>query len=225
MYRHLFDRKSAECSGLPLLLTLIWLSLTASSAEESVTAVLPSHSAVFGYACKQSEALENVRWLFRDSQTDRHRAFVRGIIIRAVSRHRVRLIRQGFNEGQKQNENARKSLELCDDHQVWLLAHQVSEEFRLKSCSGAQPARSATCGDLKENLRWSMLDSGGCAKFARGEIIEGIDSLETLDVRADHIRQGVKVAESHNQEVWDSTDWIADELLVRIAIEVVKNGM
>jgi hypothetical protein len=71
---------------------------------------------------------------------------------------------------------------------------------------------------MQENLRWAMVDSGPCAEFARAYIGRGVTGTDLLTpARARRVRIGLKVAQGHRQEVFDSVDYIGDALLIRIA--------
>ncbi|MBP0111060.1 hypothetical protein [Bradyrhizobium vignae] len=171
--------------------------------------------------CSEAAVKENMRWIF-DAGSDQHRANVRGTLNRAVIARDVDSIRASYQEGQKHNPSASAMIDDCDDMALLNVAYSVAENFRLKSCSDSPPARSATCADLTNNLTWSLIDAADCAPYARDKIIEGLDSAAPLEVRAALIRQGLKIAQSHNQEVSDSIDWISNRLVVQIAEQVVK---
>lgn len=84
-----------------------------------------------------------------------------------------------------------------------------------QSCGAPAPANSATCYDLRNNIDFSLYRGGQCSDFARFYVKVGIDApLLTLRGRGHRLRVGLKIAQGHKQEVFDSFDYIGDKLLL-----------
>jgi hypothetical protein len=193
---------------------------------KSKTTPAASTAAPEKQVCDLYALWENFKWFHRDALVNRHSAYVRGIITRQVNgliRINISAIRAAYKEGQKHNANASNVIESCDEEQVLNAAYNTVEEIRLKTCGASQPAQSATCPDITENLRWAMLDSDICAIYSRAYIDRGVTGTDLLTpARARRIRIGLKIAQGHREEVFDSVDYIGDVLLIRIATSVYE---
>jgi len=210
----------------PLLVCIVMLCGINVSFAESINAILeapvekmpPPRIA----ACDQSRVLENMRWFNRDAPNSSHTAKVRGIILRRVNSLDADSIREAYKDGQRHNSSAARLIDDCDDQTVIDLAYKMAEEVRIQRCGAPMPASSASCNSGYLNIRWALHDAGMCSNLARVYITAGLNTGYLLHVRADLIRRGVKVAEGHAREVYDSVDYIGDALLVQLAEKVVK---
>jgi hypothetical protein len=174
-------------------------------------------------ACDEARVLENMRWFNRDAPNSRHTAAVRGIFVRLVNSVEAEPLREAYKEGQRHNREAARLIDDCDDQTVINLAYQMAEEVRVQRCEAQPPARSASCTDVYENIRWSLFDAGTCSNISRVYLRRAMATDLLLYKAADLIRRGVKVAEGHRREVYDSVDYIGDALLVRIATKVLQD--
>lgn len=166
----------------------------------------------FTSECKVDELRENLRWLHENNPK------ARGEILRAVNEFDADRIREAYKFGQAHNQAAAEVIDSCSSQEVIDAAYWFAEQHvRIQACVAPAPAQSATCPDAKENLRWAMMNSGVCAAGASHMILGGIASGH-----APSIRRGFKYAQAHNDEVYDSIDFIGDELLIQLASEVVK---
>jgi hypothetical protein len=203
------------------------VGIAPSFSEDSIAATLemgdePVMPQVLG-ACDEAKVLENMRWFNRDAPNNRHTAAVRGIFVRLVNAAEVASLREAYKEGQRHNVEASRLIDDCDDQTVINLAYTMAEEVRIQQCGGSPPARSASCTDVYENIRWSLFEAGSCSNITRVYLRQAMRSDLMHYKAADLIRKGVKVSEGHRREVYDSVDYIGDALLIRIAAKVVKD--
>lgn len=170
--------------------------------------------------CDEKEILANLLWFHRDAPKNAHTAEVRGILMRIANEDETNAIaamRAAFKEGQHHRADIEDIEDGCDNETVRRLTHFFAESGRLKNCGEAQPAKSANCADLKRNLYWALFSSGPCTKYAAYFIRFGYENVgDFLWRRAAQIRQGFKMAQGHNQEVFDSVDYIGDVLLINL---------
>ncbi|MET4044976.1 hypothetical protein [Bradyrhizobium sp. RT6a] len=203
------------------------IGVAPSFSQDSIAATLdmpdePTMPQVLA-ACDEARLLENMRWFNRDAPNSRHTAAVRGIFVRLVNAAEVDSLREAYKEGQRHNAEASRLIDDCDDQTVINLAYTMAEEVRIQQCGGSPPARSASCADVYENIRWSLFEAGICSNLTRVYLRRAMGSDLLLHKAADVIRKGVKISEGHRREVYDSVDYIGDALLVRIAAKVMKD--
>jgi hypothetical protein len=145
---------------------------------------------------------------------------MQGNILRASTNKSADQIRKAYKEAQSHNPSAAALIDRCDDLGVDAVAYEFAENYvRLKTCGNPPPARSATCADFTENLRWALLDAGPCGSFARADVDVWSDA-EDVRYRATFIRRGFKIAQGHVRSTAFSIDFISDPLLVRLAHDV-----
>lgn len=172
----------------------------------------------------EKELKENFKWLDSDAIHAGNSATVRKNILRAISitlQGDIQEIRQAYKYGQSHNSSAAGLIDDCDDDSVSRIAYDFAERVvRLRSCGGRAPASSATCGDLAENLRWSLLDSGNCAPYAREWLVRALRSNDYEKVRAEWVRRAVQVAQGHDLPVAASVDFISDRIILDTARKV-----
>ncbi len=173
-------------------------------------------------ACPKDDLLKNFLWLHADAGNSGRTAQATGQILRASSRRDAFGIRKGFKLGQEHRQDIAATIDSCSDQEVTQIAYTFAEAVRIKSCGTPPPAKSATCADVRENIRWSLLEHSTCSPYAREYFKKALDEAEYIQIRANWIRQGFKIAQAHNPEVSDSIDFVGDELLINITTELAK---
>ena len=177
----------------------------------------PMPPAPSGAACDAKELLENFKWFHDDAPKNAHTSEVRGIIMRVAGYDAADFIRDAYKEGQKHRPDVAGLIDACDDDTVNEIANEFAEMRRVRKCGTSPPALSATCPDLLENLRWALLEAKSCSEYSRYYLRRSRSLTLTLRQRAQLVRESLKVAQGHKQEVFDSVDYIGDALLVDIA--------
>jgi hypothetical protein len=175
----------------------------------------------------EGELAQNFRWLHDDSPQSVRSAAARKTILRAMSvtlMGDVGKIRAAYKEGQQHNQPAARLIDRCSDLKVRQIAQNFAETVvRIKSCGDPPPAQSATCPDMTENLRWSLVDSGSCAPYAREWLSRAMKTSDLLKTRAEAVRRGLQAAQGHRPDIAASADFLADPLLVKLAEAVYQS--
>ena len=167
--------------------------------------------------CNKPELTEGVRWGMRNNPK------ARGIMLRAIDSRDSDEIAKGYKRSQSHNRSAADLIDRCNSATIWQIAHnQAERSVRLRDCSHARPASSATCSDVSESLRWSTISSAGCAPFARKYVLNGVALADEDSRKAALIRKGIQIAQTHNQEAYMAPHFIADGLLIQLAGQIVK---
>ncbi|MVT52521.1 hypothetical protein GPL17_18740 [Bradyrhizobium yuanmingense] len=164
-----------------------------------------------------------MRFFNRDAPNNSHTARVRGKIVRIVNGLDTEGIREAYKEGQKHNSRAYDLIDACNDITVNSLAYRMAEEVRLQACDRPSPARSASCSNATENIRWSLFDGGHCSGLSRSYMEFALDESLRLYEQADFARKAVKVAQGHRREVFDSIDYIGDRLLMQMVKAILAD--
>jgi hypothetical protein len=213
-----------------LILLFALLSSAPALAQRIEVCVPPQYEDAGGQP-DSTRYIISYGWFHRDALVNTQSAHVRVVIIRQINglpETRYDEIRAAYKEGQKHNADAYALIDDCDDQTVLDMSYKAAEEIRLKTCERPPPARSATCIDLRNNIIFAIRDASSCSIFARAYINKGIsDSTLLLWNQARKIRIGLKIAQGHRQEIFDSFDYIGDELLLTMAkslFEVERAG-
>jgi hypothetical protein len=188
---------------------------------------LPSHQNSGPASCPvKTELLANFKWIHDDAGHNQKSAAMQGNILRASDgasaalKYETDQIRKAYKEAQSHNPKVAALIDRCDDLGVDAVAYEFAEKYvRLSTCSDPPPARSATCSDFTENMRWALLDAGRCSPFARSDVDVWSDAND-VRYRASFIRRGFKIAQGHARSTALSIDFISDPLLVRLAHDV-----
>ncbi|WFU26300.1 hypothetical protein QA649_08860 [Bradyrhizobium sp. CB1717] len=183
----------------------------------------PTPPAAVGSACDTKELLENFKWFHGDAPKNSHTAEVRGILMRIANYDTataIKSMRAAYKEGQHHKATVAALVDYCDDESVRRTAYNFVEAGRLQKCGDPAPALSATCMDIRENIRWALDDAETCFIYAHWYMKLALAEITMpLRERGQLIREGFKIAQGHKQEVFDSIDYIGDALLV----EMVRN--
>jgi hypothetical protein len=162
--------------------------------------------------CDEADLLDNMRWLHANNDWA---AFV---IAYGDSGGDVAMIRRAFRWGQRHRPDIANRFDGCSDLAWRSVAERFADEaLRIGQCGAPTRARSVTCADLRENIRWAAQDSGPCAAMARTAIIS---ASRAGNARA--LRRAVQYAQGHNEHVFRSVEYVAGPLLLEIATAVIR---
>jgi hypothetical protein len=209
-----------------LAVTLI-ISLLCERVHGETAFIGPRDPVDNSATCNESEIFANMRWFHDDASRSSRSAWVQGRILRASSVSQVgnvTAIKAAYKDGQQHNGGAASLIDQCDDLTVGTIAYKYAETVaRLRTCGDPQPAASATCTDVAENIRWSLLDNRDCSVYARQFLSDAMQTDEYKKVRAERVRRAVQVAEGHRPDIAKSVDFISDDLLLQIATKVYRD--
>jgi hypothetical protein len=181
-----------------------------------------------GASCNPRELLKNFVWFHADAPNSAHTAEVRGILMRIANSDTtiaIQRMREAYKEGQRHKPSVAALIDYCDNETVRRTTYNFAEIGRLQKCGDSSLAISATCPDIRENLRWALDDAETCFIYAHWFMKIAVDdSAMTLRERGEYIRDGFKIAQGHKQEVFDSIDYIGDLLLVEMVRQYDKKS-
>lgn len=171
-------------------------------------------------SCRMRAAIqENFNWFHKDHP---HHG-VRNRILAALVEADADAIRDFYKRGQAHNASARDIIDYCDDEDVLEMAQEFAEgTVRVQRCGDPQPAPSANCGDLRENLRWALLENAECSRTARTIIFRAFRAVLNDERRVAAIRKAFKSAQWHRSDVHDSIDFLSDKIVLDTARSVVQ---